>query len=123
MGIGKKSKSFDQIDFDREDFGMNDDAEDEEPENEPEEGFDNDIEAEEKAFVEKQLEESSKSKNEKKNNDLFDQDVEAEEKDDLAGKSSYEIRQIKVIINYWHQWCISFVFESLLISERSLLIL
>ena len=95
MGIGKATKSFDQIDFDREDFGMNDN-EDELPEGD--ENFDNELEDDEQAFIEKELKESSKLK--KKSNDLFDQgdNEEAKAENDLTGKSSYEIRQMKVVI-------------------------
>lgn len=93
MGIGKATKSFDQIDFDREDFGMNDN-EDELPEGD--ENFDNELEDDEQAFIEKELKESSKLK--KKSNDLFDQgdNEEAKAENDLTGKSSYEIRQMKL---------------------------
>ena len=94
MGIGKKAKSFDQIDFDREDFGMNDDEENEEEEGE---GYDNDLEADEKAFIEKELKEVEKAKK-AANNDLFGQGSDNDEgkEDPTAGKSSFEIRQMKV---------------------------
>ncbi len=93
MGIGKATKSFDQIDFDREDFGMNDD-EDEMPD---EGNFDNEIEDDEKDFIEKQIEEGKKKKAGEKSKDLFGQVSGDEEKEDItAGKSTFEIRQIKV---------------------------
>lgn len=100
MGIGKAAKSFDQIDFDREDFGMNDN-DDELPDGE--ENFDNEVENDEKEFIEKEIAESLKLK--QKSNDLFDQggddDEEEKAKNDLAGKSSYEIRQLKVTLTLY----------------------
>ncbi len=93
MGIGKATKSFDQIDFDREDFGMNDD-EDELPD---EGDFDNELEEDEKDFIEKQIEEGKKNKAGEKSKDLFGQASGDEEKEDpTAGKSTFEIRQMKV---------------------------
>lgn len=97
LGIGKKTKSFDQIDFDREDFGMVDDDEGEEDE-EKGEGYDNDLEAEERAFIEKEMKEVKAAKKAASSNDLFDQgsDDEEDKEDPTIGKSSFEIRQMKV---------------------------
>ena len=98
MGIGQKAKSFDQIDFDREDFGMNDDLDELPEENDGEGNFDNELEEKEKEFIEKQMAESSKAKK-SASNDLFDQggdDDEDNKEDPSAGKSTFEIRQMKV---------------------------
>lgn len=84
MGIGRPSKSFNKVDFDREDFGLNDD-DDEDEENAKEE-FDNDVDETEKEIIKQQP---------NKSRDLFD-DVTQEEKETTENKSSFEIRQSKV---------------------------
>jgi hypothetical protein len=92
LGIGKPTKAFDQVDFDREDFGFEDDEEEEEEENGDGEQNghrfeEDDDEEEEEGDPEKSSNLKSKSKN------LFDVN---DEKANQANKSSFEIRQEKV---------------------------
>ena len=88
MGIGKAAKSFDQIDFNREDFGLNNDDDDAQYFNEKVEQEETDVH-----------QPTPKSKKHI-SNDLFnvnlEDDEEAKKEDPLAGKSSFEIRQLKV---------------------------
>jgi len=86
MGIGKPSKSFNQIDFDKEDFGLDD-----EDENEEEAAAENDYDNEPNE-VEKKL---INTKNKQQNRDLFNVDSDKEE-DEKEKKSSFEIRQSKL---------------------------
>jgi U3 small nucleolar RNA-associated protein MPP10 len=87
MGIGKPSKSFNQIDFDKEDFGLDD-----EDENEEETAAENDYDNEPNE-VEKEL---INTKNKQQNRDLFNVDNDKEEEDEKEKKSSFEIRQSKL---------------------------
>ena len=88
MGIGKAAKSFDQIDFDREDFGLNNDDDDAQYFNEKIEQEETDAPAVTKS--------KKPISNDLFNVNLDEDDEEAKKEDPLAGKSSFEIRQLKV---------------------------
>ena len=94
MGIGKPSKSFNQVNFDKEDFGLDDenDQEEDRDENGAVNDYDNEPDETEKQAI--------AGNRHTKTNDLFnvgesDED-EKKKKNETANKSSFEIRQSKV---------------------------
>lgn len=84
LGIGKPTKAFEEIDFDREDFGIVGDDDDEEEDDEDEQ-------LDKQPIVNKQDKKTAKSS---KSKDLFDQ--KSDDENDQTKKSSFEIRQEKV---------------------------
>jgi len=89
MGIGKPSKSFNQVNFDKEDCGLEDENDEDDEENGAVNEYDNEPdESEKQAITEKQT----------KAKDLFNvgESDEDEKKNGTASKSSFEIRQKKV---------------------------
>ena len=97
MGIGKPSKSFNQVNFDKEDFGLDNENDQEDgEENGAENDYDNEPdETEKKTIAGKQT----------KTNDLFnvgESDEDEKKKNETAIKSSFEIRQSKVSENIFY---------------------
>ena len=95
MGIGKKAKSFDEVDFDDENFGFGDDDDFEDEEGDQKPG----------AKKGKKGDTAKKPSEKETSKDLFDVEDEDEDsqdakKDELEGKSSFEIRQLEVSDQY-----------------------